>query len=113
MKHTKSMVIRPTAESTELTLYAVNTAELYHRDALPIIDNLARKKARGTYDEAKAIDAFYYMAQDAAKMYAKEFAHVEDATKIFDVTARYTTAAGILEHYADMIEERAEEIANQ
>lgn len=111
MKHTKNMIINPTAESEELTLYANNTGELYRLYTLPVIDNLARKMSRGTYDDKKAIDAFYHVAQEAARMCVREFSSVSpEGNTVFDVTARYTAASGILEHNREHIEERAEEI---
>lgn len=109
MKHSKNMVIKPSPEATELTLYAINDGYLYEHSAMPIIINLQKKAKKGTYNKAMAIDAFYYLAQEAAKKYCKDFAHVEDAPQIFDVTSRYTAAAAMLEHYEEQILEALEE----
>ena len=50
------------------------------------------------------IDAFFPIATEAARMYCREFARLEDAPQIFDVTARYTAAADMLDYYTENIE---------
>ena len=60
-------------ESRELTLFATNTYSLYVSRALPIIANLRKKIAKGTYDPTLALKAWQYLADDAAKLYVKEF----------------------------------------
>lgn len=105
MKHTKSHIIKPTEESRELLLYIENDGTLYRQTITPIINNLRRKIKAGTYNEQKAIDAFYYAAEAGAKKYAREFSHPEDYKYIFDVTCRYTTAAGLLNSFLDEINE--------
>lgn len=104
MRHTKSMTVIPSIEATELTLYAANTERLYSRMIVPIVRNLARKYAKGTFDPDKARDAFYPVACEAAKMYCREFARLEDAPHVFDVTARFTTAAALVDEYMENIE---------
>ena len=104
MKHTKSMTVIPSAEATELTLYTVNTERLYNYMIVPIVRNLARKYAKGIFDPDKARDAFYPVACEAAKRYCKEFARLEDAPHVFDVTARFTTAAALVDEYMKNIE---------
>ncbi len=103
MKHTKSMVIRESDESRELELYADNERDIYFFYLVPAIKNLARKYKRGIFDKARAVDAFYPAACAAAKKYCTEFARLEDAPHVFDVTARYTAAAYLLEVHMDNI----------
>lgn len=105
MKHTKNMIIKESEESRELTLYIVNDGSLHESIITPIIKNLQKKAKAGKLDKVKAIDAFYYAAQAGAKKYCKDFARVEDAPQVFDVTARYTTAAALFENYEDQINE--------
>lgn len=38
-----------------------------------IRDNLLKKFRKGTYDTSRAVDAWMYLVDDAAKAYAKEF----------------------------------------
>lgn len=104
MKRTKAMVYRPSIESRELALYTTNDGNLYERWIIPVVRNLARKYRKGTYDADKAIDAFYPIACEAAKLYCREFANLEDFPKIFDVTARFTTAAEMVKYYTENIE---------
>ena len=103
MKRTASMKIRPTEESRELELYAVNTGSLYGW-TVDVIRNLAKKHEKGTFDRDKAIDAFYPIACQAAKMYCREFARLEDAPQVFSVTDRFTCAAGLVSYYMEDIE---------
>ena len=106
MKHTKSMVIHETDESRELYLYAVNEGALYPM-VIPVVRNLARKYAKGTYDSEKAIDAYYPIANQAAKRYCKEFctrADIDNISRVFDVTSRYTAAACMEQYYRENVE---------
>ena len=104
MKRTKNMVYKPSIESRELTLYAINNGRLYDYMIVPVVRNLAKKYAKGTFDQNKAIDAFYPIACDAAKKYCKEFARLEDAPRIFSVTDRFTTAADMVDYFMENIE---------
>ena len=58
MKRTKTMVYKPTVESRELMLYAINNGELYRRQITPVINCLRKKAVKGTYDSEKAVDAW-------------------------------------------------------
>ena len=104
MKHTKSMIVKETTESRELGLYADNERDIYFSYIVPVVKNLAKYYKRGKFDHAKAIDAFFPAATAAAKKYCREYARVEDAPQIFDVTARYTAAAYLLECHMENIE---------
>ncbi len=101
MNRTKSMIYKPSIESDELTLYAENTRELYHRMIQPLIKSLSRKLRAGKYDADKAIDAWYYVASEAAKMYTKEFA----SSNPFSVTDRFTAACELAERYREFLED--------
>lgn len=83
----------------EIALFAVNTESLYRQRALPIIANLKRKLAKGTYDATLALKAWQYLADDAAKLYAKEF-----GCQLVNKATRTAAAAEIAEHYADALE---------
>lgn len=104
MKRTKSMIYTPSTEARELTLYAVNTQRLYSMMIVPVVRNLAKKYSKGAFDADKAIDAFYPVACEAARMYCREFARLEDAPHVFSVTDRFTTAADMVEEYMENIE---------
>ena len=104
MKRTKNMIYKPSIESRELALYATNTARLYDYYIVPVVRNLAKKMAKGIFDADKAIDAFYPIACEAAKMYCKEFARLEDAPHVFSVSDRFTVARDVLDEYMENIE---------
>ena len=103
MKHTKNMIIRETTESRELALFIENDGTLYRRHITPVINNLKKRYNAGTYDKSKAIDLYYYIATAGAREYCRQFANVEDAPQIFDVTARYTAAADLESFFYDEV----------
>ena len=103
MKRTKNHIVKETIESRELYLYAINESTIYPW-VISTVRNLARKWSKGTYDADKAIDAYFPIATEAAKRYCKEFARLEDAPKMFDVTARFTAAAEMERYYRENVE---------
>lgn len=59
-------------EIRELTLYINNNSTLY-RQQTAIHNNLISKKSRGMYNHALAQKALMHLANEGAKMYAKEY----------------------------------------
>ena len=57
----------------ELKLYSDNTYRVYKNYYLPICANLEKKIAKGTFDQEKAVKAFMYLVDFAAKLYHNEF----------------------------------------
>ncbi len=76
---------------TELLLYLDNEEPLY-RQKLAIARNLELKMKRGTYDHAKAPQAWSYVVEAAAKRYAKEF-DVKWSTMFNPATRRVVSKA--------------------
>ena len=72
MKRTKNMYENPTTESHELFLFCENEWKVY-RQWESIKENLERKIKKGIYDSNKAIDLFYYLADNASKLYKSAF----------------------------------------
>ena len=103
MKRTKNMIVKESIESRELLLYTENTSKIYFNHIIPVIHNLQKHYKRGNFDREKAIDAFYYVSDAAAKMYCKEFGEYKDFPRVFDVTARFTCAACLLDNYMENI----------
>lgn len=101
MKRTTSMIYKETEESRELFLYATNDGNLYRQSITPAIENLRKKYNKGIFDREKAIDLFYYIATSASKLYNKDFGYM------FDVQARFTAAADMVDYYMDEITEQA------
>ena len=95
MTRTKSMIYKETVESRELFLYATNEGGLYRRMITPTIESLRKKDVKGNYDKEKAIDAYYYVATEASKMYNKDFGYS------FSVQDRFTAAVDMEEFYRE------------
>ena len=88
----------------ELALSATNNADLYRRQTLPIIANLKRKIKRGIYDPGKALKLWGYLAESAAKDYAKQFGTAGDRWfEMFPPDTRREAAAQIAEFFQDAI----------
>ena len=99
MKHTKSMIYKPTEESRELFVVAINEGRLYRDRIIPVLENMKRYFRKGTFDKARAADQFFYIATAASDQYYKDFGYK------FDVTARYTAAVDMVDYYMDAITE--------
>ena len=95
MKKTKSMIYTPSTEARELTLYTENNALVYQRSILPVLNSLKKHIKRGVYDREKAIIAFYHVATDGSREYARDFGYS------FSVRDRYTAAVDLLEFFSD------------
>lgn len=63
----------PESEATELQLYVENDRDLYRQQMLPVLKNLATKKARDQYDHELAVKGMMYLVDRGAQKYAKEF----------------------------------------
>lgn len=97
---------RPDPEAVrELTLYATNDSQTYHRSTLPTVENLRRKMKRGTYDPARAPRAWEYVAEFAARRYAQEFARPAEWCIIFTAATRRAVALELAEYYTDHLPE--------
>ena len=93
---------------SELFLYATNEGALYTRSTIPAINNMARKKAKGQFDQEKAVKAFYHVADKAARMYGREFSTGErDGLQMFSTADRWAVAAQLLDYYTEEINENA------
>lgn len=86
-------------DARELALYAVNSATLYERQGKSIIANLNRKIRRGVYDADLAVRLWAYLAESAAKDYAREFGPAS-----FTPATRRLAAVEIAAHYASELE---------
>lgn len=86
----------------ELMLYAENDADLYRQSFIPIVKNLEKKYAKGTYDPELAKKLWKYHADRAAAKYGLEHGN-GDGLKIFSPSVRREVAAQLqADHYAEM-----------
>lgn len=103
MKRTNAMYYKPSTESKELTLCAVNMVEVWPRMEA-VIKMLSRKARKGIYDKSKAVEAFYPVMTEAAKIYCREYGNrLESFSHIFSVTDRFTAAIEIERYFRDDI----------
>lgn len=103
MKHTKSMYYQESHEATELYFFCINTRQPYEYLLVPVRENLKKKYAAGKYNREKAIDAYYYAVNAATKLYNKMYS--TPGSNPFNVTARYTVATMIENHFSDEMED--------
>lgn len=96
MKRTKSMIFIDSAEATELYLCAVNNGDCYHR-IKAVYTNLKKKWSKGQYDNDRAVEAWYYIATEEAKIYFKDFGYK------FTVTEKWSAAVKLEEHYREYL----------
>lgn len=97
MKHTTSMIYKPSDEARELFMYTVNNGRIYPRIEA-VIRNLARYYKKGTYDATRAIDAYYPIATEASNLYKRDFGYS------FSVQDRWTAAVDMVEYFQEDIE---------
>ena len=81
----------------ELELYAVNDSEIYFKSLSPIDKNLARKVKKGIFDHGKAVKAFLYTADFAAKKYCQEFGGIW--YQVFNKATREAVAKNLVESF--------------
>lgn len=86
----------------ELSLWIDNDSKLYNDKINTFFANLTRKKAAGKYDAATAPQLFMYLAERAAKSYAKEFGNESEWHQIFDKKTRMQVAKELVQDFEDM-----------
>ena len=95
----------------ELQLFIENDGRLYRQRTQPIIENLAKKKVKGTYDADKAITLWKYLSDDGAKKYVAENFSPQDSMngmRAFSVDDRKEVARRLAESYSENVEDFAE-----
>ena len=108
------------AEAQELALYISNDGDLYRQQTTSIITNLAKKMAKRTFDRAKAVKLFKYLADNGAKKYSFDFGDRQPGVRSwhsykgfgpFTPDIRRQAAAMLLEEYMEAIQYEADLIA--
>ena len=108
------------AEAQELALYISNDGDLYRQQTTSIITNLAKKMAKRTFDRAKAVKLFKYLADNGAKKYSFDFGDRQPGVRSwhsykgfgpFTPDIRRQAAAMLLEEYMESIQYEADLIA--
>jgi len=99
---TRSAGVRrnPESEVRELVYFVENDGRLDAQMYIPIIKNLANKKADGKYNKTLALKAFINLATEGAKRYHKEFGVSGDKwSDMFTVADRKAAAENFLAHF--------------
>lgn len=78
--------------ATELVLFAENDANLYRQMKRPIELNLIKKFKAGKYNRELAVKLWMYLADEAAKRYAIQFASPNEWNRIFTPATRRMAA---------------------
>lgn len=86
----------------ELELYIVNDGELYRQQHEPIIRNLQKKRAKGTYDRDKAVTLFMYLVENGAKKYLREFGTGGRIDRVFNRNTRLLVARELRDTFEHM-----------
>ena len=77
-----------------------------------IINNLARKMAKGVYDKSQAVKLWEYAAKSGADAYAKQFgSHGDTGAKMFNAATRKEAARILEDENRDYVKERSEQFA--
>ena len=92
-------------ESRELVIFATNDGNLYRQRIMPVIKNLALKKAKRSYDPEKSLILWKYVADDAARRYSVEFSTGKDSFNIFSPASRREAAKELAEYYQEEIDD--------
>ena len=90
----------------DIKMVAVNDGNLYRQQGRPIVENLARKIAKGTFDAQKAVKLFGYLADSAVRNYSvQQLDYKKPKLTILSKPEREILAQEFLEYYADEIKD--------
>lgn len=96
--------------ATELETYIVNDGTLYRQRVTPMITNLAKKMAKGTYNRTQAVKLWRYLADDGAKKYNKEFGLGSRGYGPWTPAIRNIVAKELRDYYEENVEDEAADI---
>lgn len=88
----------------EIFLIGTNDSELYRQRITPIISNLRRKIAKGTYNHSQALILWGYAADDMVRRYAADQMGLKPTLTILCKGARRYLAQDLAAHYAEQVE---------
>ena len=88
-------------EAREIALCAENDGDIYRRRTTPIISNLAKKCAKGTYNAERAIDAFVYVVEDYIE---------KEGMRGVSASTKRLAATELRDYYLEEIQHEAEEL---
>ena len=96
----------------DITIYIENTGTIYNNAIIPVCNNLARKKFKGTYDDEKAQKAWYnvvnyglqrYYKDVYQKYYADKYGHISAWHCLLTTSGRRQIADELQAFYAEEV----------
>lgn len=88
----------------ELLLYITNDGQLYRGQAQAIIENLRRKRKKGSYNGRMAVKGWQYLADAGARKYVGEFGSRGDKVdSMFTAQTRRVVAKLLSSHYREEV----------
>lgn len=93
----------------EIYLFAINDYTLYRQQGVPIIMNLARKKAKGIFNRRLAIKLYGYWVDNARRRYGGGDMWHGPMVPMNGATKRYLAVLA-LRHYEEGINDQAKKI---
>ena len=85
----------------ELVLYMNNTRNIYFKSVIPLLENYARKYAKGNFDKKKAVKGFELLIPVGVRSYQKEFGD----KMTFNPKEREIIAKELYDYYEDLMKE--------
>jgi hypothetical protein len=92
-----------TALLFDIFLAGTNDSDLYRQRITPIISNLRRKIAEGTYDATLALKLWQYAADDMVRQYAADQMGLEATLSIVPKSDRILLAQDLAVHYVEEV----------
>lgn len=86
----------------ELVLFITNEQSLYNQ-AKSIIDNMKRKIRSGKYDEARAVDAWMYLADAGTKLYDKRYGSGKGSLTFLNKSTRRAVAEELKDYFNEEV----------
>jgi hypothetical protein len=98
----------------EIKLYLENDGQIYAQYIIPVINGLAKKKVKGTFDKQLAIKAFKSTIEFSLKKYTKEFCSINDKWyNLLNVNDRTILASYLLSDYNELLNDKIKELENK
>lgn len=97
----------PVEEDTvyEIALYIENDGNLYRQMIVPTIKNMQRKIKSGKYDDAQAVKAWQYVADEGVRRYGKEFGDGKSSVAWVNKNTRIAIAEELKDFYDDLVQD--------
>lgn len=100
-----------TVAARELSLYIINTSEIYHKYTVPTVARLASRVVNGTYDPTLAVKAWLYIADIGAQWYVKDYcAAGEKWHEMFSKPTRLLACEEMMFQYESLLNDTAESL---